>query len=72
MVNKALYLQQMYRKRYMQGQSAIEYFIVTAFAVIILIEGGNSSPVQNVITAIKESYQGFTYALGYATTLVGF
>ena len=56
----------------MQGQSMVEYFIVTSLAVLVLIEGGQSSPVQSVIDAMKQAYAGFTYALGYATTLTGF
>ena len=56
----------------MRGQSMVEYFIVTSLAVLVLIEGGQSSPVQSVIDAMKQAYAGFTYALGYATTLTGF
>jgi hypothetical protein len=58
--------------RYMRGQSMVEYFIVTAFTVIVLIQGAESSAVQSVVTAMKEAYAGFTYALSYATNLVGF
>jgi hypothetical protein len=58
------------RKR-MLGQSMIEYFIVTAFTVLILIEGADSSVIQSVVKAIKQAYEGFTYAMGLATTLTG-
>ena len=58
--------------RSMRGQSMVEYFIVTAFTVIVLIQGADSSAVQSVVTAMKEAYAGFTYALSYATNLVGF
>lgn len=58
--------------RYMRGQSMVEYFIVTAFTVIVLIQGADSSAIQSVVTAMKEAYAGFTYALSYATNLVGF
>ena len=56
----------------MRGQSMMEYFIVTSMAVLVLIEGGSSAPVQSVIDAMKQAYAGFTYALGYATSFVGF
>jgi hypothetical protein len=55
----------------MLGQSMIEYFIVTAFTVLILIEGADSSVIQSVVKAIKQAYEGFTYAMGLATTLTG-
>jgi hypothetical protein len=56
------------RKR-MLGQSMMEYFVVTAFTVIILIEGADSSVIQSVVTAIKEAYEGFTYAMGFSSNL---
>jgi hypothetical protein len=58
--------------RYMRGQSMVEYFIVTSFTVLILIQGADSSVIQSLVTAMKDAYAGFTYALGYATTLTGF
>lgn len=57
------------RRAAARGQSTVEYIVVTSFAVLILIEGGNSSPVQQVVGAIKQVYRGFTFALGYATHL---
>lgn len=56
-------------RRAMRGQSLIEYVIVTALAVLILVEGGNSSVVRQVLVAMKQAYQGFTYAVGNATNL---
>lgn len=56
-------------RRRMRGQSIVEYVVVTAFAVLILIEGGNSSPVQQVVGAMKRAYQGFTYGVGNSTNL---
>jgi Flp pilus assembly pilin Flp len=57
------------RRAAQRGQSMVEYIVVTAFAILVLIEGGNSSPVQQVVGAIKQAYRGFTFALGYATNL---
>lgn len=56
-------------RRAMRGQSLIEYLIVTAFAVLILVEGGKSAPVQQVVGAMKQAYQGFTYGVGNSTNL---
>lgn len=59
-------------KSRMGGQSMVEYFVVAAFTIIVLIQGADSSVIQSLVTAIKEAYQGFTYALGFATNLNGF
>lgn len=53
-----------------RGQSSAEYIIVTAFGILILIEGGNSAPVTEVATALKNAYRGFVYAISYSTTLM--
>lgn len=53
-----------------RGQSTVEYIVVTAFGVLILIEGGNSAPVVEVVTAMKNAYKGFAYAISYSTTLM--
>lgn len=59
-------------KRRMLGQSMMEYFVVTAFTVIILIEGADSSVIQSLVTAMKEAYEGFSYAMGFSSNLNGF
>lgn len=51
------------------GQSTVEYVIVAAFSVLVLIEGGNTAPVQEVVVAMKNAYEGFTYALSFSTNL---
>jgi hypothetical protein len=53
-----------------RGQSSAEYIIVTAFGILILIEGGSSAPVTEVATALKNAYRGFVYAISYSTTLM--
>lgn len=53
-----------------RGQSTIEYTIVVAMAVLILIEGGASAPVAEVITNLKSAYQGFVYAISLASNLI--
>ena len=52
------------------GQSSTEYIVVATFAVLVLIEGGSSAPVTEVVTAMKNAYRGFVYAISYATTLM--
>lgn len=55
-----------------RGQSSVEYIVVTAFGILILIEGGDSAPVAEVVTALKNAYQGFAYAISYSSTLMAF
>lgn len=55
-----------------RGQTSIEYFVVVAFAILVLIEGGSSSAVSQVVTAMKDLYQGYAYAISYATNLNAF
>lgn len=57
------------RRRAMRGQSLVEYLVVTMLAVLILVEGGKTAPVQQVIGAMKQAYQGFTYGVGNSTNL---
>lgn len=52
-----------------QGQTTIEYFVVVAFAILVLIEGGSSSAIGQVTTALKDLYQGYAYAISYSTNL---
>lgn len=52
------------------GQSTIEYTIVVAMAILILIEGGASAPVAEVMTNLKSAYQGFVYAISLASNLI--
>ena len=53
----------------LRGQSTVEYIVVTVFGILILIEGGNSAPVVEVASALKNAYKGFVYAISYSTTL---
>jgi len=53
-----------------RGQSMVEYVVVVGMAVLILVEGGSSAPVAEVITALKSAYQGFAYAISLSTTLM--
>ncbi len=44
----------------------IEYAIVLAFGVIILIQGGDSAPVKQLATAIKDYHEHYSYAMSIA------
>jgi Flp pilus assembly pilin Flp len=44
------------------GQSSIEYIIVLALVVMVLVNG-NPSPLQQFFDAMKGAYQKFTYAM---------
>ena len=53
-----------------RGQSSMEYTIVCALAVLVLIAGGSSSPINELVAAIRSAYEGFAYAISYATNLM--
>jgi len=55
-----------------RGQTSLEYFVVVAFGILVLIEGGNNSAVSQVVSAMKDLYQGYAYAISYATNLNAF
>lgn len=52
-----------------RGQSMIEYTIVVAMAVLILVQGGATAPVAMLIDAFKAVYKGFVYAISLASNL---
>jgi Flp pilus assembly pilin Flp len=45
-----------------RGQSSIEYLIIVALVVMVLVNG-NPSPLQQFFDAIKGAYQKFSYAM---------
>jgi hypothetical protein len=59
-----------HRRGVQAGQSTVEYIIVVAMGVLVLIEGGGSAPVTAVAAAIKNAYQGFTYAMSLGSNLM--
>ena len=52
-----------------RGQSSTEYVVVAAFAILVLVQGGSSAPVTQVVTALRNAYEGFAYAISYATDI---
>jgi uncharacterized protein (UPF0333 family) len=49
-------------KRRIRGQSSVEYLIILAVVVLVLVNG-NPSPLQQFFDAMKGAYQRFTYAM---------
>ncbi len=46
----------------MRGQSSLEYILIVALVVMVLVNG-NPSPLQQFFDAVKTTYQKFTYAM---------
>jgi Flp pilus assembly pilin Flp len=44
------------------GQSSVEYLIILALVVMVLVNG-NPSPLQQFFDSVKNAYQRFTYAM---------
>lgn len=53
------------RRDRQRGQSIIEYTLLVAFAVLVLT-AGNPSPIQQLMTAIKDFYGGYSYAISWS------
>ena len=49
------------------GQAMIEYAIVLAFGVIVLMQGGDQAPFKQLATAVKDYHKDYTYAMAIAT-----
>ena len=60
------------RRSRQRGQASLEYFVVVAFGVLVLIEGGSSSAVSQVTGALKDLFQGYGYAISFSTNLNAF
>jgi Flp pilus assembly pilin Flp len=55
-----------------RGQTSLEYFVVVAFGILVLIEGGKSSAISQVTTALQDLFQGYGYAISFSTNLNAF
>jgi Flp pilus assembly pilin Flp len=55
-----------------RGQTSLEYFVVVAFGILVLIEGGKSSAIAQVTTALQDLFQGYGYAISFSTNLNAF
>jgi Flp pilus assembly pilin Flp len=45
-----------------KGQSSVEYLVIVALVVMVLVNG-NPSPLQQFFDAVKGAYQRFSYAM---------
>ena len=54
-----------HRTLFQCGQAMTEYVIVIVFCILVLIVGtaGDPSPMDRLITAIKDFYAAFSYAI---------
>jgi Flp pilus assembly pilin Flp len=48
--------------RRIKGQSSVEYLVIVALVVMVLVNG-NPSPLQQFFDAVKGAYQRFSYAM---------
>ncbi len=51
-----------FRPKCVRGQSSVEYLIIVALVVMVLVNG-NPSPLQQFFDAMKGAYQRFSYAM---------
>ena len=49
-----------------QGQSMVEYLVVTSALIAALIIGGNDSVMNKMGDALKGSYEGYSYTISVA------
>jgi Flp pilus assembly pilin Flp len=58
-------------RRRARGQASVEYTMVLILVVLVLIaeQGGEPGPVGLVVTAIKDVFNAFSYAISLTTAL---
>lgn len=52
-----------------RGQTSIEYTIVVALVVMVLIEGGDASPVAEIVKALKDYFGAYSWAISFTNLL---
>ena len=52
-----------------RGQTSIEYTIVVALVVLVLIEGGDASPIAEVVKALKDYFGAYSWAISFTNLL---
>ena len=61
---RALDTRTMHRRRHTQrGQAALEYLVVTASIVYLLVAGGDASAVSQLCAAFKSLYRAYSFTL---------
>jgi Flp pilus assembly pilin Flp len=57
------------RRSRQRGQTSIEYTIVVALVILVLIEGGDSSPIAEVVKALKDYFGAYSWAISFTNLL---
>lgn len=52
-----------------RGQASIEYTIVVVLVILVLIEGGPNSPIAEVVTALKDYFGAYSWAISFTNLL---
>ena len=52
-----------------RGQSSIEYTLVLVLVMLVLIEGGPNSPIAEVVTALKDYFGAYSWAISFSNLL---
>ncbi|OGA24039.1 MAG: hypothetical protein A3I02_14790 [Betaproteobacteria bacterium RIFCSPLOWO2_02_FULL_67_26] len=52
-----------------RGQSSVEYTIIVVLVLLVLIEGGPNSPIAEVVTALKEYFGAYSWAISFSNLL---
>jgi Flp pilus assembly pilin Flp len=52
-----------------RGQASVEYTIVVVLVVLVLIEGGPDSPIAQVVTALKDYFGAYSWAISFTNLL---
>lgn len=52
-----------------RGQASVEYTIVVVLVVLVLIEGGPNSPIAGIVTALKDYFGAYSWAISFTNLL---
>ncbi|HUR21034.1 MAG TPA: hypothetical protein VMZ90_09525 [Vicinamibacterales bacterium] len=58
--------------RRIAGQASIEYTMVLILVMLVLIEGGDDSPIAKVVTALKDYFGAYSWAIHFSNNLTPF
>jgi Flp pilus assembly pilin Flp len=58
--------------RRIAGQASIEYTMVLILVMLVLIEGGDESPIAKVVTALKDYFGAYSWAMHFSNNLTPF
>jgi Flp pilus assembly pilin Flp len=52
-----------------RGQSSVEYTLILVLVLLVLIEGGPNSPIAEVVTALKDYFGAYSWAISFSNLL---